>query len=41
MEITNIKGGTYAILSPANVGLYVKNGAAMLIDSGSDPSRRA
>ena len=38
MEITNIKGGTYAILSPANVGLYVKNGAAMLIDSGSDPS---
>lgn len=36
LSLTNIKGNTYLIPSPTNVGVYVDNKAAILIDSGND-----
>ena len=37
LELTNLKGDTWAILSPVNVGVYVKGGDAVLIDTGASP----
>lgn len=36
LQITNLKGNTYLIPSPTNVGVYVDNDSAILIDSGND-----
>ena len=42
LELTNLKGNTWAVLSPVNVGVYVKDGEAALIDTGAsaDSGRR-
>lgn len=36
LSITNLKGNTYLIPSPTNVGVYVDKNSAVLIDSGND-----
>ncbi|MBN2880870.1 MBL fold metallo-hydrolase [Candidatus Woesearchaeota archaeon] len=36
LELKKIKGNTYYFPSPANIGLYVSNNDAILIDSGND-----
>lgn len=36
LKIEHIKGNTYYIPSPSNVGIYVEDGRAILIDSGND-----
>lgn len=38
MELTHIKGNTWLIAGPVNIGIYVKDGEAVLIDSGNDES---
>lgn len=38
MEFTNIKGNTWVACGPVNIGAYVLNGEAVLIDSGNDSS---
>ncbi len=38
MEFINIKGNTWAACGPVNIGAYVINGEAVLIDSGNDSS---
>lgn len=38
MEFVNIKGNTWAACGPVNIGAYVINGEAVLIDSGNDSS---
>ena len=38
MEFTNIKGNTWMACGPVNIGAYVKEGEAVLIDSGNDSS---
>ena len=42
LELTNLKGNTWAVLSPVNVGVYVKDGEVSLIDTGAsaDAGRR-
>lgn len=36
LTLQQLRGNTYLIPSPANIGLYVENGRAILIDSGND-----
>ncbi|MCP5514546.1 MAG: MBL fold metallo-hydrolase [Spirochaetales bacterium] len=36
LEIKQIKGNTWYIPSPANIGVYADNGNAVIIDSGND-----
>jgi len=36
LMLKHVKGNTYYIPSPANMGLYVEDGNAVLIDSGND-----
>ena len=38
MEFINIKGDTWVACGPVNIGAFVKNGEAVLIDSGNDSS---
>ena len=38
MEFNNIKGNTWAACGPVNIGAYVIEGEAVLIDSGNDSS---
>ncbi len=38
MELRNIKGHTWAAEGPVNIGLYERDGQAVLIDSGNDSS---
>lgn len=37
MELVNISGKTWVIPGPVNIGVYVEDGRAALIDSGSSP----
>ncbi|MCE5201695.1 MAG: MBL fold metallo-hydrolase [Synergistaceae bacterium] len=37
MELVNLKGGTWAVPGPVNIGVYVKENGAVLIDSGNSP----
>lgn len=37
LELTNLKGNTWAVLSPVNVGVCVKDGEVALIDTGASP----
>lgn len=36
LTLKQLRGNTYLVPSPANIGLYVENGRATLIDSGND-----
>lgn len=36
LTLQQLRGNTYLIPSPANIGLYVRDGRAILIDSGND-----
>jgi len=36
LNLQKIASNTYLIPSPANIGVYVKNEKAILIDSGND-----
>lgn len=36
LSLQQLRGNTYLVPSPANIGLYVENGRAILIDSGND-----
>ena len=38
MEFNSIKGNTWVACGPVNIGAYVKEGEAVLIDSGNDSS---
>ncbi|NLX84142.1 MAG: MBL fold metallo-hydrolase [Synergistaceae bacterium] len=38
MEFINVKGNTWVACGPVNIGAFVKNGEAVLIDSGNDSS---
>lgn len=38
LELRNIKGHTWAAEGPVNIGLYERDGEAVLIDSGNDSS---
>lgn len=38
MEFINVKGNTWVACGPVNIGAYVENGEAVLIDSGNDSS---
>jgi len=38
MEIVRLKGDTWTIQGPVNIGIYVKEARAVLIDSGNDSS---
>ena len=38
LELRNIKGHTWAAEGPVNIGLYERDGQAVLIDSGNDSS---
>ncbi len=38
MEFNNIKGNTWVAEGPVNIGAYVKDNSAVLIDSGNDSS---
>ncbi len=38
MEFNNIRGNTWVACGPVNIGAYVKEGKAVLIDSGNDSS---
>ncbi len=38
MELVNLKGNTWTIPGPVNIGVYVKGNDAVLIDSGNDSS---
>jgi len=38
MELTKLKGNTWIIAGPVNIGIYVKENEAVLIDSGNDAS---
>ena len=38
MDFNNIKGNTWVACGPVNIGAYVKEGEAVLIDSGNDSS---
>ena len=36
LTVRHLRGNSYCIPAPANIGLYVHDGAAVLIDSGND-----
>ena len=36
LELTNLKGNTWAVLSPVNVGVCVKDGEVALIEFDGD-----